>query len=177
VAVGNPKPLWQVGLDWLWEANGEGTHPYDERRAFLLARGLRMLGENPAAKEVNAYIKGLWREPFAAAMTREAWRSVYRARSSIGRSRRSDAPLFQPDRLIREQGLRPSTEERLAAVAKRALDELIGAAAEEPDRAAFLDRERQLKEALIAISHLRYLRFDRAEIERIGFKPRPQQPL
>lgn len=136
----NAKALWQLGLDWLHEANGVATHPLDRRRAFLLARGM------------------------------------HRAKTSIGRSRRHEAPLYQPDRLIELHDLRPRTEERLGALAQRALERVL-ASAREADTAAYVDRKRELEVALSAIQHLRYLRFGPAELGIKGFDPEvPRRP-
>ncbi len=150
--------LWRVGLLWLREANEDGTHPLDRKRAINLARGMRMLGENPSRADVNAQIRRFWSgHPPAATMTRECWRAVYRARTSIGRTRRHEAPLYQPDRLIETYGLKPSTEERLETVALEAIRNLHKAAAE-PAVAPYLQQKRDLEDALTAIDHLRYLR-------------------
>ena len=88
-----------------------------------------MLGEAPPRNDVSAEIQELWgRGRPAAAMTRECWRSVYRAQSSLGRTWLHEAPLYQPDRLIEEYALTPSTEERIAAVVQQAVRNLGGVA-------------------------------------------------
>lgn len=152
------EELWRVGLVWLREANEDGTHPLDRKRATNLARGMRMLGENPSSADVNAQIRRLWssHRP-AAAMTRECWRAVYRVRTSIGRTHRHEAPLYQPDRLIETYQLKPSTEERLETVALEVIRNLSKAAAE-PAVATYLQQKHDLEDALKAIDHLRYLR-------------------
>jgi hypothetical protein len=152
------EELWRVGLVWLREANQDGTHPLDRKRAINLARGMRMIGENPDSVEVNAQIRRLWSgHPPAAAMTRECWRAVYRVRTSIGRTHLHEAPLYQPDRLIENYQLEPSTEERLEAVALEAVRNLSRAAAESAVP-PYLQQKRDLEDALTAIHHLRYLR-------------------
>lgn len=157
--------LWRIGLEWLRGANGTGTHPCDRRRAVLLARGMRMVGEEPPMAIVSAAIRELWSagdtwsvgKP-AARMTTECWRSVYRARSSIGRSSMWDAPLYQPDRLIAEHGLTPSTDERVAAVARRAVENLCEAAGG-PFSDDYVSAQERLADSLAGVRHLRYLRF------------------
>jgi hypothetical protein len=130
---------------------------------------MRMLGEEPATKEVSAYIGELWSgNPYAASMTRECWRSVYRAKTSIGQTRRHEKPLYQPDRLIGLHDLSPSTEERLAAVAHRALAAFLQAASG-PTTPAYVERKRELDAALEVVQHLRFLRFGPTEIGIRGF--------
>jgi hypothetical protein len=169
-----PKPLWQHGIDWLKEVNGGATHPLDRERALKLARGMRMVGEHPPYREVSAYVGQLWdRNPNAASMVRTTWRSVYRARTSIGRgSRIHTTPLYQPDRLIDRQGLRPVTEVRLAQVAHEALQALL-TAAEDGDRPGYAVRERELNAALTAVRHLRFLRYGRPTL---GYDERDDDP-
>lgn len=160
--MGSPaeKPLWQFGLDWLLGAIGESTNYHDRERARKLARGMRMVGERPPLREVGRYVNelwGVWRP--AAEMVRETWRSVDRAKTSIGKDKHWDGtPLYVPDMLIEDEGLSPSTEERLAAVARDATDALVGAAGE-PDPAAYLDRRRDVLAAMTGVQHLRVLRF------------------
>lgn len=91
-------------------------------------------------------------------MTRSCWRSVDRAKTSLGRnSHWDDTPLYDVDRLIEQHELRPVTEVRLAAVAHEAVDALIEAAHGD-DTQAYLARRRELDAALIAVHHLRFLR-------------------
>lgn len=105
-------------------------------------------------------------------MTKECWRNVYRARTSIGRSRIWDVPLYQPDRLIEEYDLEPSTEERLAAVARRALRNLYEAAriASSDD---YIHAKRGVADALAGLEHLRFLRFGPQSLGIEGLDPEP----
>jgi hypothetical protein len=153
------KALWQFGLDWLVDAIGGSTHWKDRERATRLARGMRMVGEHPEYRVVSAYISQLWRGwPQSASMVRECWRSVYRAKTSLGRKQGwYQTSLYVPDMLIEQHGLRPLTEERLAAVAHEALDAFL-AAAQDHDTAGYVERRKELDAALTAISQLRYLR-------------------
>jgi hypothetical protein len=169
------KPLWKLGLDWLLEANGDGTHALDRDRARRLARGMRMVGERPPYEQVSSYIGQLWDGwPHGASMTRKCWRSVYRAKTSLGRSAHwDDTPLYDVDRLIEQHGLRPVTEVRLAAVAHDAIDALV-AATQEDDTKGYLARRRELDAALTSIHHLRFLRHGSGAL---GFDdPAPQPP-
>lgn len=95
-------------------------------------------------------------------MVRTTWRSAYRAKTSLGRRPRAHAtPLYQIDRLIDQHDIRPVTEERLAKVARDALERLLKAA-EDNDRVGYPAGERNLKAALTAVQHLRYLRYGRS---------------
>lgn len=168
------KPLWKLGLDWLVEANGSGTHPLDRKRARQLARGMRMVGEHPPYPEVSAYIAELWDGwPHAASMTRECWRSVYRAKTSLGRNTHwDDTPLYAPDWLIERHGLHPVTEVRLAAAIHDAVDALTEAARGD-DTGAYLARRRGLDAALTAIHHLRFLRHGSSALGFEDLNPGP----
>jgi len=153
------KPLWQLGLDWLLEYNGGGTHDLDRERVRKLARGLRMVGERPALGEVGRYAAELWDVwPHAARMVRDTWRSVDRAKTSVGRDTHwVGTPLYVVDFLIEQHGVSPSLEERLAAVARDASQALVTAAAG-VETAAYLDRRRELAATVIIAQHLRFLR-------------------
>jgi hypothetical protein len=171
------KPLWQLGLDHLLEANGDGTHALDRERVVSMARGMRMVGENPPYRAVSAYIGKLWDVwPYAASMTRDGWRSAYRSRTSIGRAKRWHSPLYWPDYLIEKHGLVPRTEERLIGVATLALEALGGAL--NADATTYVSRRRQLDAAITSLEHLRYLRTGTDEsIGRRDLNPRhPQRP-
>lgn len=175
MAASATKPLWELGLDWLVEANGGGTHPLDRERARQLARGMRMVGESPKYEEVSAYIGELWAGwPHAASMTRECWRSVYRAKTSLGRNAHwHDTPLYDADRLIESHALDPVTEVRLAAVAHNAVDALFEAA-QGGDTNAYLARRHELQAVLTAVHHLRFLRHGSGAL---GFEdPDPEPP-
>ena len=152
-------PLWKHGIHWLKDVNGGATHPRDRERALKLARGMRMVGEHPPYREVSAYVGQVWNgNPHAASMVRTAWRSAYRAKTSIGRGSRIYAtPLYQVDRLIESHGLRPVTEVRLANVAHDALQGCLEAA-EVDASAVYAARRRDLDTALTAVQHLRFLR-------------------
>jgi hypothetical protein len=171
--------LWLLGLQWLREANGTATHPCDRKRVILLARGMRMLGEEPPMTNVTEAIRDLWSvggrwsdgRP-AARMTKECWRNVYRAKSSLGRSRMWDAPLYQPDCLIEKHGLEPSTEERIAAVAGRAVQDLCDAAWL-PSSDGYVDAQRRVADALATVRHLRYLRLGPQSLGIRGFESEP----
>lgn len=151
--------MWQLGLDWLLECNGEGTHYLDRERARKLARGMRLVGEQPSLHEVGRYVGKLWNGwPYAARMVRETWRSVDSAKTSLGRDTHwLGTPLSVPVFLIDKHGLSPSLEDRLAAVARDAADALITAARED-DTAAYLDRKRELTATTTVAQHLRFLR-------------------
>jgi hypothetical protein len=169
------KPLWQYGLDRLAKDIGGSTHQLDRNRARKLARGLRMLGERPPYREeVSPYIGRLWEDwPWTASMVREIWRSVERAKTSLGRDRHwNGTPLYVPDMLIEEHGLRPRTERRLAAVARDAVDALIEAS-QEADTDVYLERKRQLAEALVAVHHLRFLRQGSGALGFQDLNPQP----
>ena len=173
-------PLWRLGLDWLLECNGEGTHYLDRERARKLARGLRMVGERPPLREVGRYADELWDVwPHAARMVRETWRGVDRAKTSVGRDTHwLRTPLFVPDFLIDKHGLSPGIEERLAAVARDAADALVRAAGE-ADAAAYLDRRRELAAAAIVAQHLRFLRHGSGALgfgHELNRFPRPGLP-
>lgn len=134
-----------------------------------------MLGENPPFPEVSAYVGQLWAAwPHAASMTRDCWRSVYRAKTSLGRDTHwHHTPLYDPDRLIEFHELLPVTEVRLAAVAHDAVEALIGAA-QGDDNPAYLRRRRELDAAVTAVHHLRYLRHGSGAL---GFEdPSPEPP-
>lgn len=153
-----PKPLWQLGLDWLRDANGHGTHPLDRDRARKLVRGMRMLGEDPRYADVSAYVAERWSGwPHAASMTRKSWRSVYRTTTRLGREPRWDTPLYQPDRLIERHDLQPVTEERLAAVMHAAVDAVVESTALD-GVAPYRSRRRELDATLAALEHLHFLR-------------------
>lgn len=122
---------------------------------------------------VTAAIRELWTAShpdgrFAAAMTRECWRAVYRAKSSIGHTDLSEAPLAQPDRLIDRHGLTPGTEERVFAVAHRAVQELCDAATTEE----YVVAQHRVRDALEGIRHLRVLRLGPQSLG-LGFRPEP----
>jgi hypothetical protein len=172
--VSPAKPLWQHGLDWLVDTVDRSTHPLDRERARKLARGMRMVGEHPPYREVSAYVGKLWDGwPHTASMVRECWRSVYRAKTSLGRDRHwHTTPLFQPDRLIEQHELRPVTEVRLAAVLHGAVDALL-LAAQGDDTDAYLTRTRDLDAALIAVRHLRFLRHGSAALGFQDLNPEP----
>lgn len=176
-ADGDDNALWRIGLAWLREVNTDGTHPLDKKRARNLARGMRMLGERPDASEVNAEIGRLWgRHRPAAKMTVESWRSVYRVKTSIGRTYREDAPLYHPDRLIEVHRLTPSTEERLERVLIGAVRKMCEAASQEGTD-HYLQAKRELDDAITAIEHLRYLRFGPQSLGIRGFGPEtPRRP-
>lgn len=132
-----------------------------------------MLGEVPPMDQVSAEIQNLWgRGCPGASMTRECWRSVYRAQSSIGRTWLHEAPLYQPDRLIEEYALRPSTEERIAAVAHQAVRDL-GEIAERGSPQEYLQAKRRLGDAVEGIQHLRYLRLGPQSLGVRGLEPEP----
>jgi hypothetical protein len=168
------KPLWQLGLDWLFETIGGSTHPLDRARARRLARGMRMLGEHPPFRAVSAYVGELWRSwPQTASMVRTCWRSVYRARTSLGRDLNwENTPLYEPDLLIERHGIDRVTEVRLGAVAQRALDAFLEAAAE-ADADAYIARRHELDAALTAVHHLRFLRHGS---QALGLKVIPAEP-
>lgn len=81
-------------------------------------------------------------------------------------------PLYVPDMLIEERGLRPRTELRLAAVAHDAVDALIEAA-QETDTAIYLERKRELTEAIVAVHHLRFLRQGSGALGFQNLNPEP----
>lgn len=168
------KALWQLGLDWLAECVGDSTHPNDRRRARELARGMRTVGERPEYRAVSAYISELWRVwPHSASMVRSCWRSVYRAKTSLGRGRGwYQTSLYVPDMLIEQHGLRPLTEERLAALAHEALDAFL-VAAQDHSTAGYIDRRRELDAALTAIEQLRYLRHGTGVFGVPDYNPEP----
>jgi hypothetical protein len=134
-----------------------------------------MVGERPPLREVGRYANELWAVWLPAAqMVRETWRSVDRAKTSLGKDTHWDrTPLYVPDLLIEEYGLRPSTEERLAAVAREAADALVTAAGA-ADTAAYLDRRREFRAAATAVQHLRFLRHGSGALGfRHALNPRP----
>jgi hypothetical protein len=136
---------------------------------------MRMLGEHPAYREVSAYIGQLWDGwPHAASMTRTSWRSIYRAKTSLGRNNHwNDTPLYDPDRLIECHGLEPVSEVRLASVGRDAVDALVEAAHGD-DTGLYLARKRELDAALVAVHHLRFLRQGSGAL---GFQdPNPEPP-
>jgi hypothetical protein len=116
-----------------------------------------MVGERPSLREVGSYVSESWDVWLPAAqMVRETWRSVDRAKTSLGKDTHwYGTPLYMPDLLIEKYGLSPSTEVRLAAVARQAADALVIAAGE-ANTAAYLDRRREFLAA--AVQHLRFLR-------------------
>lgn len=120
---------------------------------------MRMVGERPPLREVGCYASELWDVWLPAArMVRETWRSVDRAKTSLGKDTHwYGTPLYVPDLLIEKYGLSPSTEDRLAAVARHAADALVIAAGE-ANTAAYLDRRREFLAAATAVQHLRFLR-------------------
>jgi hypothetical protein len=159
------KPLWQCGLDWL-RSTEPSTHPTDRDRAYELAKGLRKLNDLPPwAGDVSNYAHTLWNGPhdrIVIAMVRDCWSSVWRARTSRGRARHSRSdPLAVPDMLIRQHLLTPSTEDRLAAVARDAMDALI-ASASLPESRVYQRRKAELSAALESVDQLRKLRARRA---------------
>lgn len=151
------KPLWRHGLNWLRDTD-PSTHWADRDRAFGLAQGLRKLGAQPPYQgDVRRYVHELWDDPHVVSMVRDCWSSVYRAKTSRGRARHSRSnPLYVPDMLIRDAGLRPTTEVRLAAVARDAVNALIESAPETD--ATYRHRKRELSAALTAVDELRSLR-------------------
>ena len=128
----------------------------------------------PYREEVSPYIGGLWKGwPWTVSMVRECWRSVDRAKTSLGRDRHwRGTPLYIPDMLIEEHRLRSSTELRLAAVAHDAVDALVEAA-QEADTAIYLERKRQLAEAIVAVHHLRFLRQGSGALGFQNMNPEP----
>jgi hypothetical protein len=149
--------LWQHGLDWLADTE-LSTRPSDRDRAFELARGLRKLGALPAYRgEVSSYVRRLWEDARVITMVRVCWESVHSAKTSRGRPLRS-APLYVPDMLICEHGLDPSTEERLATVAREAADALVAATAPRVDARSYRARKAELSAAMVAVDELRVLR-------------------
>ena len=160
------KPLWQYGLDWL-RSEEPSTHPMDRDRAYELAQGLRKLGDLPPWDgDVSNYAHTLWgssrSDRMVVGMVRVCWSSVWRARTSRGRARHSrSSPLYVPDMLIREHRLKPSTEDRVAAVVGDAVDVLIKAASL-PDSRVYRTRKAELAAALDSVDQLRKLRRPRA---------------
>jgi len=134
-----------------------------------------MLGEAPLTNQVSAEIQEIWGHGRqAAAMTRECWRSVYRAQSSLGRTCLHEAPLYQPDRLIEEYALTPSTVERITAVVHLAVRNL-GEVAERGSPTEYLQAKRRVGDALEGIQHLRYLRLGPQSLGVRGLDPEPPQ--
>jgi hypothetical protein len=168
------QALWQLGLEWLRETIGSSTHPFDRDRARQLARGMRMVGERPSGSAVNGYISRLWpTAPWTRAMVRDCWRSVYRAKTSLGRDRHwHRTPLYVPDRLIELHGLQPVTEARLASLAHDAVNALVQAA-DDGDTGSYLQRTRELDAALCAVQHLRFLRHGSGAL---GFEDQSPEP-
>jgi hypothetical protein len=157
------KPLWKYGLDSLLEDIGDSTHWMDRDRAFELARGLRIIGERPSYRdEVSPYIGQLWQGwRWTASMVRDCWRTVDRADTSRGRARTPrNHPLYVPDMLIAKHRLRPTTEARLASVARDAVDALARAAPN-ADAVVYRRRKREMAAALAAVDELRVLRESR----------------
>jgi len=153
------KPLRQQGIDRLMGAYVTDDTHLTNRDARRLARAMRIIGKRPSYREVSHYIGAHWnRWPDVAALMRDGWRSVSRAQTAFGReSHWYGTPLQLADVLIEKHEPQLRTEARLAAVAHDALDALIEAA-EQPDTATYLNRKRQLADALRAVQHLRYLR-------------------
>jgi len=132
-----------------------------------LAQGLRKLGDLPPWDgDVSNYAHTLWgssrSDRIVIGMVRVCWSSVWRTKTSRGRSRHSlGDPLYVPDMLIREHRLKPSTEDRLAAVARDAMGALIKCASL-PDSRAYQRRKAELSAALDSVDQLRRLRQPRA---------------
>jgi len=154
------KPLWQHGIDRLWEAyEADQIVCLDRKQGQRLARAMRIIGERPPYREVSRYIGEHWsRWPDVANWVREGWRSVDRAKTAFGRETHwFNTPLQLADVLVEEHEPQRRTEARLATVAHDAVDALVEAA-QKPDTAGYQERKRQLADALLALHHLRYLR-------------------
>jgi hypothetical protein len=114
---------------------------------------------------VSNYAHTLWTSPhdrIVIAMLRQCWSTMWRAKTSRGRARHSPSdPLYVPDMLIREHRLKPSTEDRLAVVARDAMGALIKSASL-PDSRVYQRRKAELSAALDSVDQLRRLRQPRA---------------
>jgi hypothetical protein len=160
MARASAKPLWQYGIDRLWEEyEADLIVSLNRKQGRRLARAMRTVGERPTYREVSRYIGEHWnRWADVAKWVREGWRSVDRAEGTFGHETNwYNTPLQLADALIEAHEPQNRTEARLATVAHDAVDALVEAA-EEADTAAYLKCKREVADALRAVHHLRYLR-------------------
>ena len=107
-----------------------------------------------------------------------------RAKTAFGRETHwYCTPLQLADVLVEEHEPQPTTEARLAAVARDAVDALVEAA-QETDTTLYLERKRQVADALLAVHHLRFLRrgSDALSVAKdlnpqLAPRPRPPWPM
>lgn len=153
------KPLWQHGIDRLFEGYEQRDDHLTRNDFRRLARAMRIVGERPSYREVSRYIGEHWsRWQDVAPWAREGWRSVDRAQGTFGRENHWWlTPLEFADVLIEKYEPQPTTGARLAAIAHEAVDALVEAACE-TDTDLYLERKRRLADAVWAVHHLRFLR-------------------